>query len=285
MDENKIAQKIVKVFSAEIKDINEKDFSITATVSTNKEDRYGDIVEPESFKKRLKNYKAHPVLLSSHDYGDLRKQLGEASNIKITDIGLDINFKYYANLGNAEADWAWVLAQKKIAAFSIGFMSFEFEWIKDKDKESGAEFITGRRFKDIELLEVSQVLVPANRQSLQERAAYEAEAGKLMELATKAFNAGEIKDPLSMKKEIEEGYSFSCPACGDGYAVEKGVETFTCECGTICIKRKDKPDDNNEKSHYSESILDDGPAKEAKSQSQEDVLKGVVKETAKSVFQ
>ncbi len=201
MDPEKATQKIIKIFVAEVKEIDETNHRIRATVSTNKVDRYGDIVEPEAFRKRLKFYKAHPVLLSSHDYYDLRKQIGETTKINITDEGFDVEIEYYVGKGNPEADWGWVLAQKKIAAFSIGFMSHESEWIKDKD-ESGNEIITGRHFLDIELLEISQVLVPANRQSLQERQAYSETAEKIGELVRKALASGEIKEQEPVKDKM-----------------------------------------------------------------------------------
>lgn len=252
MDPEKIVQKIVKIFDVTIKDVNADSKTITAVVSTGKVDRHGDIVAPEAFKKRMKHYKEHPVLLSSHDYYDLRKQIGEATKLNVTDEGLEATFKYYADLGNPEADWAWVLAQRKIAAFSIGFMRHEFEWIKEKD-ENGNEIITGRKFTDVELLEISQVLVPANRQSLQERNDYLAESGKLVEMATKAMESGEIKEQTAIETK-------NAPA----------------------QKPEEKKD---ERTHYSEKVLEDGPEKAATSHSNEDVLKGAVKDAAKAALQ
>jgi HK97 family phage prohead protease len=228
-------------------------------VSTNKADRHGDIVTPESFKKRLKYYKEHPVLLSSHDYYDLRKQIGEATKLSVTDTGLEATFKYYADLGNPEADWAWVLAQKRIAAFSIGFMNHEFEWIKEKDKE-GNETITGRKFLDIELLEVSQVLIPANRQSIQERNDYAAESGRLAEMAVKAMDSGDIKEIAIPEAKKEEKTPPEAP-----------VEAQEAK--------------NTDRSHYSENVLGDGPEEEATRRSNKEALEGAVKEAVKTAFQ
>lgn len=271
MDENKVVQKIVKIFGSVIKEISEKDYTITAVVSTNKVDRYGDIVEPESFKKRLKLYKAHPVLLSSHDYYRLTSQIGEATKVTVTDEGLEMQFKYYVGQGNPEADWGWVLAQNKIAAFSIGFMSHEYEWIKEKDKESGNEYIVGRRFKDIELLEVSQVLVPANRQALQETTSYREVAGQLAEMAVKAFNSGDIKEVAAPEAKAD-----NCACTQIPVTVKDGK---CIACGKTYIAK------DNEEAHYSETILDGGLEKKTQSQSQENVLKGVVEDAAKAALQ
>jgi len=194
-------EKIIKIFETEIKSIDENAHTITALVSSKKEDRYGDIVLPESFKKRLKYYKDHPVLLSSHTYGDLRKQIGEATKVSITDEGLEASFKYYVGLGNPEADWGWVLAQKGIAGFSIGFMGHAYEDIKNPE----GTYTIGRKFTDIELVEISQVLVPANRQSLQKGIEQNAEESRLMEMAIKSFEKGDLKDnaPIDNKSATE----------------------------------------------------------------------------------
>ncbi len=198
--------KILKIFRAEVKSVNQEDFTLEALVSTKKVDRDGDIVLPEAFDKRLKIYKDHPVLLSSHDYRDLRKQIGEAINIKSSDEGLLAKFKYYVGEGNPEADWAWVLAQKGIAAYSIGFIGHAFDWIEEKD-EQGNKRITGRKFTDVELLEVSQVLVPSNRGALQLGVEPSAEELRECELALKSIEDKNIEIIcLHCKKSFEKSH-------------------------------------------------------------------------------
>lgn len=248
----KATEKIVKIFDVTIKEVSVETKSIVAVVSTNKTDRHGDIVAPESFKKRMKHYKDHPVLLSSHDYYDLRKQIGEATKLTVTDTGLEATFKYYAGEGNPEADWAWVLAQKKIAAFSIGFMRHEMEWIKEKD-ENGNEVITGRKFTDVELLEISQVLVPANRQSLQEKSDFLQESGKIAELVGKALTSGEIVEQVVEVKKNED------------------------------VKVEPAKEPEVKQTHYSETILEDGP-QEALSHSDKDALKGAINDAVKDAL-
>lgn len=196
-------EKFIKVIRAEVKDINTEKHTLTAVISTKKTDRDGDVVDPMAFKNRIKSYKEHPVLLSSHNYGDLRKQIGKANKIDVEDNEVTAQFEYFVGQGNPEADWAWVLAQKGIAAFSVGFMGHQFEWLKEKDAE-GNERITGRKFTDIELLEVSQVLVPSNRGALQEGRSLAQESAELCELAIKSFDSGDIKE---VKIEKENHYS------------------------------------------------------------------------------
>lgn len=196
-------EKKIKMFKATIKDVNVADYSLTAIVSTDSVDRYGDIVLPEAFKKRLKVYKDHPVLLSSHNYNKLTSQIGEAQNIRVTENGLEAKFKYYVGLGNEEADWAWVLATKGIGAFSVGFIGHEFEYIRENDTE-GVERVTGVKFTDVELIEVSQVLVPANRDALQNGVETATEQLAMAELVSKSFEDLQKDFSALPKKEKEQ---------------------------------------------------------------------------------
>lgn len=184
--------KVFKVYKGIVKSINEKDFTVDVIVSTSDVDRDREKILVEAFKKRLKYYKDHPVLLSSHRYDDLRKQIGQANSIKITDEGLEAKFEYYVNSGNPEADWAWVLAQKGIAGFSIGFIPFAYV---DKDLEKDG---FNREYTDVELVEISQVLVPSNRNAVQQRRDIvknlnEVEA-ELLDVAIKSFESGALRE-------------------------------------------------------------------------------------------
>lgn len=159
-------EKKTKVFIGKIKSIDEEKKTVEAIVSDATIDRYGEVILPAAFSKRLANYKkGNPVLLSSHNYGKLTNIIGKALNVKVTDEGLVAKFLYFTDDGNEEADWAWKLASKyKMAAFSVGFMSFEGV---EGDWEKDAEAIRAHKkprytFTDVELLEVSQVCVPAN---------------------------------------------------------------------------------------------------------------------------
>jgi HK97 family phage prohead protease len=153
MDEEK---KIFKFFGAELKDISTKDYSVTVLVSTKSIDRDKEIVEPEAFRKRMKRYKSNPVLLSSHNHYDLGAVIGKAEKLNITDKGLEARFKYFVGEGNPDADWAFKLIEKGIAAWSIGFIPHGY---KEGNPEKDG-FI--RKYDDVELLEISQVTVPSN---------------------------------------------------------------------------------------------------------------------------
>lgn len=157
---------VYKTFKGEVKGVDAEAGTIDMLIpmSTASVDRDNEIVEPSGFKKWLKLFLKRPVLVSSHNYGDLRKQIGELLKLEITDKGLMANgLKYYTGKGNDEADWAFYLASEGMAAFSIGFMPKKWEKI-DEDKD---DFFGNKRYTEQELLEISQVVVPSNRDAIQ----------------------------------------------------------------------------------------------------------------------
>ena len=153
---------IYKTFRADVKDINTEDGSLNLfiPVSTDSVDRDGEIVEPMAFKKTLPKFMKRPVLISSHDYKDLTSQIGEWTKLKITEHGIEGKPKYYVGQGNEQADWGFKLASKGMAAFSIGFIPTKWE---DGDGVKSPR----RTYQEVELLEISQVIVPSNRDAIQ----------------------------------------------------------------------------------------------------------------------
>jgi HK97 family phage prohead protease len=188
MKKNTEEIKVLKYYHGEVKSFDEEKKTAKVVISTIAEDRDGDIVEPSAFKKGMKDYKRHAVLLSSHRQDTLTRQIGEAKSLKVSDDGVEGEYEWYVGKGNQEADWGFMLITRNIAAFSIGFVGKNYEMIESKDK-NGNKYISGRRFTEIELYEVSQVLVPSNRGALQANRA----AGELCELALKSFNDEDLK--------------------------------------------------------------------------------------------
>lgn len=223
--------KVLKFFKATIKSVDEKNYTVDAVVSTASEDRQGDVIIPEAFKTRLQFYIDHPVLLSSHKYSGLLNQIGEAKSVGVSAEGLLVTFKYYVGQGNPEADWAFKLAQNGIAAWSIGFMGYGFDNIVDPN----SQMITGRRYTDVELLEISQVLVPANRDALQLSAGARMIESELSELVTKAFDEGKLQEaPRFCECKFAEGIK---------QAVKIGDLCGTCDLPlTLAQKEKAKKD-------------------------------------------
>ena len=146
---------------AETKVLDLEGGRVEAIVSSEAKDRAGDIIRQEHWD--LKHFKEHPVLLSSHDYMSLRSVIGEWESMKVKDKQLIGVAKYYIGQGNEEADWGFNLASKGRAAFSVGFLP---DMAKAKELDSDS-FFGSFEFNGQELLEVSQVSIPANPEALQ----------------------------------------------------------------------------------------------------------------------
>ena len=157
-----MAEMIYKTFRVEVREVDEENGIIDMLIplSTGSVDRDGEVIEPTAFKKSLPAFRKRPILLSSHDYRDLRKQIGQFVSIKVTDEGLIGKPKYYINEGNEEADWAFKLATKNMAAYSVGFIPKVW---KDGDDDKSPR----RTYEEAELLEVSHIVVPSNRDAIQ----------------------------------------------------------------------------------------------------------------------
>ena len=149
-------------FTRDIKVVDLEGGRVNAVVSTEETDRMGDIVRVEGWD--FDNFMKHPVLLASHNYYSMQAQIGEWEDMRVKGKKVVGTAKYYIGQGNDDADWGFKLAQKGMAAYSVGFNP-------DMDK---AEVIDDEtvfptyEFKGQELLEVSHVTIPANASALQQ---------------------------------------------------------------------------------------------------------------------
>lgn len=197
--------KVIKTFISEIKSVNEKDFTLEAVVSDETVDRYGEVIKIDAWKKRLGRYKAQPVLLSSHRYDKLTNQIGKAEKIYTKDGQLIAKFKYFHGEGNEEADWAWKLASKfGMAAYSVGFLPYKAD-DKEYDEDVKAGKKAWREYTDVELLEISQVLVPANPSAMMK--SFEDEEDEVLknyiEMVHKEFKEEEVEFVELINEDLE----------------------------------------------------------------------------------
>jgi HK97 family phage prohead protease len=123
-------------------------------------DRDEELIVPTAYEKTIPIFMKRPVLVSSHAYSDLRKQIGEFKEIKIKGKGVFAKPKYYVDEGNEEADWGYNLALHNMAAYSVGFIPKK--WTDGKSEKEPR-----RTYTEVELLEISQVVVPSNRDAIQ----------------------------------------------------------------------------------------------------------------------
>lgn len=171
--------------STKIESIEVEHSKVLYIMSGEAPDRYQDVIRQNGWQ--LENFNAHPVLISSHEYRGLTNQIGEWSDLQVRGKGesrqLIGQAKYYVGDGNPEADWGFKLAQRHRSAVSVGFQPIEYAVREgfEEDWWPPLEFIKS------ELLECSQVTVPAHQDALQ--LMMKSEHPELRELA-----AAQLKD-------------------------------------------------------------------------------------------
>src|SRR5262245_50462177 len=111
----------------------------------------------------LKAFRRNPVFLWMHSQD---RPIGTVKPIEVVDGKLMATVKFYDAGDSALSDYLWRLVKKrKLNAVSVGFTVKDadgYEAIRDENDR-----VTGYRFLNQELLELSLVAVPANPNALQ----------------------------------------------------------------------------------------------------------------------
>ena len=144
-------RRITKLFTTKASSVNEETKSVSFVISTNQEDRYGEIVDQKSwdFKSFLKN----PLLLWGHDPEHPENVLGTASSLKVAEDGSQTTAVLTFDTDiNPKADLVFnQIKRGTLRTVSVGFMNHTFNIEDDVPV-----------LKDNELLEISVVPIPAN---------------------------------------------------------------------------------------------------------------------------
>lgn len=170
---------------------NKKDkFKIAGYANTRDKDRVGDIVLPEAWAKGVENYRKNPVLLYQHDHG---KPIGRSDIVRVDKKGIFVE----ASVSDAAEKLHGVQTLIKdgaLKSFSVGFR------VKDADFDRNTETFV---VKDLELLEISVVSVPANQESLFSiRKSFESDEG--YEDFKKQFISNETEEENNMAESEEQ---------------------------------------------------------------------------------
>jgi HK97 family phage prohead protease/HK97 family phage major capsid protein len=130
-----------------------KSLKIAGYANTSDKDRTGDIVLPEAWTKGVDNFRRNPILLYQHDHS---KPIGRVNNIRVDKKGIFVEANV-SDAAEAQHGVKTLIKDGVLKSFSVGFK------VKDAtyDKVSDIFYI-----KDLELLEISVVSVPANQNSL-----------------------------------------------------------------------------------------------------------------------
>lgn len=267
-----------KIFRATVKGFDEKTHTAKIFISTGDIDRDMEVIEPKAFQKNLGNYMSHPILLSSHRTEMLTRQIGEAKGITITEQGVEGEYEWYVGKGNPEADWGWFLVTRGIAAFSVGFIPKVWldKWSNPMISADDSAKGIVRRYTEIELMENSQVLIPANTNALQRRLG-EAEGTEkeVLELAVKSLKEDETKPFSEAEAAQEKARKDKAIAEFKAMLADPLIKEDVVKIFNECLEKAIEEEKQIPK-HYSEILLDAGapepkrsPTKEKKDDVQE----------------
>ncbi len=136
-----------------VKGITDKQFKIAGYANTSEKDRTGDIVLPEAWTKGIDNFRRNPILLYQHDHG---KPIGRVNAVTVDKKGIFVEASV-SEAAERQHGIKTLISDGVLKSFSVGFRVKD----ADYDKRTDTFFI-----KDVELLEISVVSVPANQNSL-----------------------------------------------------------------------------------------------------------------------
>ncbi len=165
-------KRLAALFGLEVKSIDKDEHTVDVWASSARIDHDREVVEPDGMvilSKRI-------PLVSSHNYRSLTFHIGEVpvKSLKKEGRRIAAQPRYLAGKGNFEADWAWVLVEEDLAAYSIGFRPRKWEDADLNDEAVLAVVREGkkplRRHTEWELVELSHVVVPSQRDAVQRMA-------------------------------------------------------------------------------------------------------------------
>jgi len=129
----------------------------TFRASTAAVDRQNEVIDQMGWD--LGAYKANPVILDSHRYGSIDDILGKASRVEVMPEGLEIDVQFAPTPKGQMAQQ--LVEDGMLRTVSVGFRS--------KARRPGARSGEPMTHTAMELLEVSMVAIPANREAVRLR--------------------------------------------------------------------------------------------------------------------
>lgn len=182
-----------KFFHIETSIKSAKERTVKGFASTKFPDRVNDVVVPSALAVSMELYMKNPLILLDHDH---TQPIGLVKSWQVTEDGLWVE----AQIGKTSlGDQTWAEIEQGLRrAFSIGFIPMEMDY-----KDDGGFLIT-----ELELLEISVVTIPANRESLFSIAKAFENGTDLRERATQLMGWAKTKsDFMQIAQLIEENYA------------------------------------------------------------------------------
>ncbi len=200
-----------KVFVGDIKSIDEKEMTLTASISTDTVDRMGEVLDPGGIE--LGNYRKNPVVLWAHDYS--QPPIGKAMWVR-RDGNSIISKVQFAKTAFAQEIFQ-LYKDGIMKAFSVGFVPKDG---REGDGKKGPRYT----YTKWELLEYSAVPVPANPDAI-----------------ALAISKGMSKETMNLafREEQEEGWDESSEAEEEQKEVKfDGLEELEAE--NILLKEQNE---------------------------------------------
>ena len=213
-----------RVFTGEIKGIDEKERTLTAYISTGARDRMDEVLTPAGVD--LRAYKKNPVVLWAHNYQ--QPPIGKALWVKKDGEGIVSKVKF-ANTEFAQEVFD-LYKEGYMRAFSVGFIPKEHE---DGDGKKSPR----RTYTKWEMLEYSAVPVPANPEAL------------TLAIQKGVLKSDKLKEQLLPEAEevevegVETKPKFKCEGidCGHKVTTDKHCKDIKCsKCGGT-MRRAERP--------------------------------------------
>lgn len=192
----KATKKDLKFFHIETSIKSSKERTIKGFASTKFPDRVNDVVLPSALAASMNLYMKNPLVLLDHDHS---QPIGLVKSWQITEDGLWVESK----IGNTDlGDKAWTEIEQGLRrAFSIGFIPREIDWSKDSPE-----------ITELELLEISVVTIPANRESLFSIAKALESGTDLREKAAQLFGWAKTRAEFSQLADLIERHFTALPS-------------------------------------------------------------------------
>ena len=142
---------------AEFIGANDETRTYTFRASSPAVDRQGEVIDQAGWD--LTSYRANPVILDSHKYSSIDDIIGRATRVEVMPDGLEVDVQFADTDKGQMADR--LVAEGFLKTVSVGFRSMQ-----RRPGQRAGEPVTHTR---MELLEVSMVAIPANRDAVRLR--------------------------------------------------------------------------------------------------------------------
>jgi HK97 family phage prohead protease len=214
--------------------INQEQRTIRFVCSSDQVDRYGEIIEPDAYRAILPQFMLNPVFMAGHIYVGPAGEptcIGYWRDLKVTKTGLE-GTAWFNETQLGEAYWQ-TYKSKSQRAVSVGFISLANE-MRELEIDGTTQRV--RVHTQVELLEISAVAIPANRQSLMRAAglatgsglASDAKAGDASLLDKLQKRLETIERKLDAVFDTEPG-SRLCGLIQDVVAASQGCRSYEFE--------------------------------------------------------